>query len=984
MADLPSFGDVLTVRDEVLEGEGLLGMVNLAELREGARRGLAGNVPGTSKLRDPRDFFDLTYPTEDVRQTLRALDRRAREPDAVPGTLLMTGRYGAGKSHVLLAAHHALSSPEVANAWADRWELDPYDFPDDARVVSRSFIDRNTENLWDVFFEALDRGELADSIETFPDGETIQRALGDRRLFLVVDELERWYAATSESRRQRNRNFLQALSEVAMRDGRVTLLTSVLGERAEPADTLRRTNPMELAFRSTEDRRRILQFRLFDPDGSRDEQAIERTVAAHVEAYGEAELDELDAYRERFQTSYPFTPELLDVLLEKVPTLGDFQNTRGTLRFLADIVRETHDEAPIVSSRSLDFRDSDVETTLSTLDPTGGEIVRRAVGDNWRAVGDVPHGRALFAVLILYSIADPTHPGAAERDLMLAVLGPSDNPNAVRESLRRIRRVAYNLHRDGDRYVFKTEENPRARINAVARSPEVTESACRRKLVDAIETRWGDASRTVVHTGDVEATRRQLRDRSGGRPLFILSTASLTPDERLELQNLEERRNLVLLIEPYVRGDAASSRYDLLQDDDLLEITRRIEACDRLLESGSEERHSSYRSIKREEEDRLAGDVADRYGFYVRWKRSGTTGDDVDDDWYDLETVDEFQANRFMQYFKRNFSSLPEIKTEIRDRWRDYRRRSVSDLVDWFERTLEAPVPYDAHLVPRALRDLADHRVLGLETADGDVWEPSEDRSLSDEALMEATVVEPPEEPEPTDPLEETTLHWHDAVSAEWDDTSEAVVVKWQYPGDAPDSSRFRTLVQRYQQTKGMRPHETHPVEFDETHALNRYIGDGDRYVDDAGLERGAWYYYYVFLVEDPPGEPARAVLSKRCDVEVPSDEPDPRPDRLRTGAQNGHTNLYAELERLLMTELGADDAIDKIEFDLAHLVDHEAFDRFVEAFDRPDDEIETTGRISIAMRGDYDRQEALNAAHAVPDLEDVVYEATIHLAETD
>lgn len=235
MSNLSPYGRVLTVRPEILDPRGLLDMVDLGPVSGDARRGRAAQTPGLETLRDPASFFDITFPSAEIVNTLRTLGRRVSAPESVPGTILLSGRYGHGKSHVLLAAHHALNAPEVAQRWAARWELGALDLPAAPIVVTRSFIQHADEPLWDMLLGALTEGKKA-KVGDFPDGERIGSLLGERPVFVIMDELERWYDAQNDRDKSRNRNFLQALTEVSMRDGRLTVLASVLvsGERRWP------------------------------------------------------------------------------------------------------------------------------------------------------------------------------------------------------------------------------------------------------------------------------------------------------------------------------------------------------------------------------------------------------------------------------------------------------------------------------------------------------------------------------------------------------------------------------------------------------------------------------------------------------------------------------------------------------------------------------------------------------------------------------
>lgn len=981
------FGEILEVRAEVFEEQGLLDMIDLAHIHEGPSQGLAAKAPGQDQLRDPQRFFELTYPTHDVEQTLVALSRRVDNPADVPGTILLNGRYGAGKSHVLLAAHHALTAPEVAAKWAEGWEIDPPNLPDEAVVITRNFIHRTADNLWDVYFEGLGRRDLIDDLSNYPDGSLIQEALGDQPVFLILDELERWYDAVDEETQSLNRNFIQALSEVSHRDGRLTLLTSVLGERQEPAETIRRTKPLELSFQSSEDRERVILFRLFENYTDHSQTDAQKVVYAYASSYAEAGLEDVDEYQARMEQTYPFTPEFLDILIKKVPNLGDFQNTRGTLRFLSKLVRQTHETRPIISSQNIPIGDTGIATTLSNLDASGGEIVRRALGDNYEAVDDdLAHKDELFSAILFYSIADPTHPGATEDDILLAALDPDQNPNQLRDSLRRIRTVAYNLHQEGERYLFKTKENPRARINAVARSPQVTESACRSLILKTLRERWGDTNRTAVYTGDREQVRRELKNIGNNRPKYLLSARSLGNNRALELQNLEERRNLVLLIEPLIRSDRKDASYDLLADDELFDRARRIEACNRLLEAGSSsEATATYRDVRQTEQSKLESDIVDRYGYYVRWNKTGGSTSDVDDSWFELEKVHDFSAARFLEEFRKNFSSPYEIKIRVKELWQQYKNRRASQLIDHFDTTPGEPVPYEPEMVPAALLDLAGSEVLGLQNESGSTY--SRDvTELSIRDVGDCVIVDAPARPDPPD-SPEVELFTHEAVSAQYDAKKEGVVVSWKFPTSTDErTSKFRTLVQRYTNAKGWETDKEYQMDLDSTLGANRYIGEKDDYYDTENLTGGVWYHYYVFLVEDLEEGGSRAVLSKRCDVEIPAEPTSPGPNVLEVPPQNGINKLLQEAEKLLMSHkhMKSSDRLRKIEFEIRNIVDYPATAKLGAELPVSADEMDVTGQVRLEMRGEYDRQKALKCVRRLPKIGEAIYAAKFYLKRDD
>lgn len=979
-ADVP-YGQLLTIRPEVFEPHGLVSVVDLSVVtgrRRRSRRKRTEVGDAQAALLDPDRFFDITYPTHEIVQTLQLLAKRMTEPQAVPGTILLAGHYGSGKSHVMLAAHHALTAPDVAQAWATRWSLPPLDLPEDPLVLTRSFIQRAEGALWDVLLEALDHGEVPAS--AYVDGEHIEAILPDRPVVLILDELERWYDAQDASTQSRNRNFLQALTEVSMRHPRLTVLTSVLGEHPEPGDTIRRVKPLELGFKSSQDRERVVQYRLF---ADRMEEPARRAATEVAQAYGDAYraagLDRVDELQASLQQTWPFTPELMDILTKKVPAIGGFMNTRGVLRFLAHILRATHDRRPVVSSQDLPLADDDVRNTLKTLAPSD-EIIRRALGDNYEAVpDDLPHKDSLFSALVLYSVADPGRPGATDAEILTSVLDPGENPVRIRDSLNQLKQVAFNLHVENDRYLFKAAENPHARITAMARSGAVTSAAIRSHIEARLLDQWGDRRRTALYDGDKDALRARLREIRGQRPRFVLSTKSLQGRGRLHLQNLDEDRNVVLLVEPLIRS--AGTTYRLFSDEQLIHHARRFEACRLLLESSpNPEAAAVYRSVRDKEQHRLQKAIQERYGSYISWNRAGPDTSDVDDSWYEVNRLKTLEAAAFLQQVRVDHSSADDIAYEVGELWEDFKHQTVEALSVHFDRTPGLPVPYDAALVPGAVRRLAKEGVLGLMAQDGKPVASRDLDGLDTAALLACTFVAPGASAGVEQGPE--TLLTHPRAAGRWDDASKAIRLQWSYP-EPPPGEVLRTLVQRYTSAREWAEGQAYAVGIDQTHDANRYLGDGEHFEDTEGVRPGEWYHYYVFLEHQRPGKPSRFVLSRRIDVGVPKEVAPPPPGEITIPPQPSQQKLVAAVERALLAggRVPADAVLRKVEVTVRGVVDAALRTELAPKLeDRAAGALEASADLFYAARGAWNRTGVLDLVRAVPRFEQALYEATLTL----
>ena len=333
------------------------------------------------------------------------------------------------------------------------------------------------------------------------------------------------------------------------------------------------------------------------------------------------------------------------------------------------------------------MNDDAIHQALSNLDTTGGEVIRRALGDNYEAVSeDLPHRDELCSALAFYSIADPTHPGVTLDEILLATLDPGENPIRIRDSLAQLKQRAFNFYERDERFV--AVENPHARINAMAASQIVTRDAARGHVLSVPETCWNGKERTTVFTApDWSSLQEGLRSLHNARLRIVLCTTVLSPEERLRVQNADEKRNLVLMVEPSVRTSTGESRYNLLTNDAL---RRRARSC--------------WRGGRLRRLPMSTG-------------RCSTT--------------------------RRTVSTRPRSTRCSSGRWQEFRTRSVRELEAWFETTPGLPVPIEAGWITAAAKQLACEKVLSLVQDDGSRVTPASLKTMTDDSLRACTLAAP-------------------------------------------------------------------------------------------------------------------------------------------------------------------------------------------------------------------------------------------------
>lgn len=225
-----SFSNILTPRNEVLKGDGIQGIIDLENLRNTKRKTLEAS---------PKEFFELTYPTSDIKYVLEKLNERYNSSSQTAGLFLLEGFKGSGKSHLELLIYYLLSSPELAIQWLKKYNI-KCTLPNDILVLINKFTDFPTDFIWKVVFEKLGVSDLLNGDE-LPNLDQLRNALRGRKIAIILDELEIGFESINRNYQAKNLSFLQMLSEEALRaeDSSITIFASVYNSNKEPGSTLK-------------------------------------------------------------------------------------------------------------------------------------------------------------------------------------------------------------------------------------------------------------------------------------------------------------------------------------------------------------------------------------------------------------------------------------------------------------------------------------------------------------------------------------------------------------------------------------------------------------------------------------------------------------------------------------------------------------------------------------------------------------------------
>lgn len=351
---------------------------------------------------DPAEFFALTYPTYNLRELAREVVLRlAGRNDKAVRQLALT--YGGGKTHTLITLFHLVNDPErlPRELPAVQEFLSEISIPlPQARIAALTFDKLDVEvgmetrapngetrwlkQPWSVLAYQLagndglcllhSEGKPEERVS--PPAENLIETLlalpakdGFATLILMDEVLMFGRRAVDLDSAWQSRlvDFFQYLTQAVSHVDRVCLVASLLATDPIMSDTTGRgiSSDIEAIFNRIreesiqpvvkEDVAEVLRRRLFTASSIQNRESFRPHVVAAMKGIEDLDVQthqEGNAAEDRYLRSYPFHPDLTEVLYAKWTNLTGFQRTRGVLRTFALALREAEnwDYSPLIST----------------------------------------------------------------------------------------------------------------------------------------------------------------------------------------------------------------------------------------------------------------------------------------------------------------------------------------------------------------------------------------------------------------------------------------------------------------------------------------------------------------------------------------------------------------------------------------------------------------------------------------------------------
>ena len=456
------------------------------------------NQRGRDEYKDPDTFFRKTYLTQGLQNLLTVVENRLSGKGGDPVIQIQTP-FGGGKTHSLIALYHKSSQ------WGAK----------KAVIVGTTLPAKTT--LWEILEK-----QLSGKIEklkgmTSPGKEALRTLIHKKQpVLILMDEVLEYVVKAGGIRvgdstlAAQTIAFIQELTETIGTVENacivITLPSSIVEHYDANAETLfqqlqKVTGRVEKIFTPVDDREitSIIRKRLFSQI---DEKQAKNVVAEFMD-YAEKEsiipsgMDP-SAYRDAFLASYPFMPEVVDILYHRWGSFPSFQRTRGVLRLLSLMIH-SHKETQksYLGLSDFDLSDQNIRqdlikhigaefNSIIAADISGKEAGSKAVDQSLgKTYQGLNLGTRIATMIFMMSFSGGVEHGASLGEVKRSATTLANPSSAVVEALEQMKGKLFYIQCAGDKYFFSNQPNlNRILINKMENVKSPEETALEKHLIE--------------------------------------------------------------------------------------------------------------------------------------------------------------------------------------------------------------------------------------------------------------------------------------------------------------------------------------------------------------------------------------------------------------------------------------------------------------------------------------------------------------------
>jgi len=462
---MKAFTAVATPHEDILQGR-LTMDVFAADLWEVYKK----RAP--AEYQDADIFFRKTYLTKGLKNLLEIMEKRLQGKGGDSVIQLQTP-FGGGKTHALIALYHKAKEKGYGIA-----------------VIDGSALDPKETIIWEEIERQLTGKVERLKGETSPGKEKIREVIESSQPCLILMDEILTYATKAAGIKVGDTNMAaQLLSFMQELTGAIktveksllimTLPSSILEHYDENAEKLfqqlkKIAGRMEKIYSPVQEDEiyHVVRRRLFSQiDESKAKEIIEEFLNyAEKEKIFPEGIEKAD-YRERFLKSYPFQPEVIDVLYKRWGSFPSFQRTRGVLRLLSMVVyslRQT--KIPFIRLCDFDLNNNDIRRELVnhighefdsviaqdiTSSDSGAKKVDKSLGSSY-----LPYsfGTKVATTIFMYSFSGGPEKGCGVNEIKMSSAEMDVPSSIITEAISKLEENLFYLQSD-ERYFFSNQPN---------------------------------------------------------------------------------------------------------------------------------------------------------------------------------------------------------------------------------------------------------------------------------------------------------------------------------------------------------------------------------------------------------------------------------------------------------------------------------------------------------------------------------------------
>lgn len=428
---------------------------------------------GSDEYKSAVLFFQKTYQTEGLKTLLEVVRSRLKGKGGDPVLQLQTP-FGGGKTHALIAMFHK------AAEWGAK------------RVVMVGTAMSAKDTLWGLLEEQLTGKQKKFAGLTSPGRTDEFRELlaSQEPVLILLDELLEYVTKAagvqvSESTlATQTIAFIQELTELVSTLEKVVLVVTLPSSLMEHFDARaeqlfqqlqRVSGRVEKIYTPVQENEitQVIRCRLFS---AVDKKAAAKEITAFMDYAGRESLlpagVETSEYRQRFEASYPFLPDVVDVLYQRWGSFSTFQRTRGVLRLLALVIHALKDRnLPYISLADFDLSNQEIRRELLkhigaefdsviAADITGADAGSRKVSASLgKAYQGLRLGERVTTATFMYSFSGGVERGATLAEIKRNATTLENPSSAVAEAVEELKGRLFYIQNQSGKYFFSNQAN---------------------------------------------------------------------------------------------------------------------------------------------------------------------------------------------------------------------------------------------------------------------------------------------------------------------------------------------------------------------------------------------------------------------------------------------------------------------------------------------------------------------------------------------